>query len=451
MNNFLQQYEGGGIGSKTQLDRTRTSLLSKSEIPDYDHSESIFESDSESYPQNPKSLNCLDTSLTKKGGNEKDKTRSMGDLNDCFRAFPSTNLQMEEEFSNNRGYPISHKPARFENSFSSHIEKLDLLSNPNFPYQNSFTPPFSQNNISNKTNSIFPDSPTRGRSNSVPYQSKTQNSQTILPNSLFGSNSNLDTLLSMNQLQKNAVKPSKMGHQPLGNLFLTNCNTEQGIAADSVMNGLNNLSQFLECDNSNGSSPLRQNRFPFENYDTKGPALSQTKLEEDDMNEISPTKRIGEFSHQLKAKRLDKYQTQRQIGRGNLQYAIVDLTKNEIYMVHPVTKENFSGTIATMNEEDSLLASPFNTTPGSLLGSEMLMLGKSGEHSPSIGYLQSLIGKPSLTSAANPNSGLPSLFNTSTDHTEKTKSNSMTLVEQHFQNIRKKFGVPDLSEKPTQK
>ena len=169
------------------------------------------------------------------------------------------------------------------------------------------------------------------------------------------------------------------------------------------------------------------------------------------MNEISPTKRISEFSHQLKAKRLDKYQTQRQIGRGNLQYAIVDLTKNEIYMVHPVTKENFSGTIATMNEEDSLLASPFNTTPGSLLGSEMLMLGKSGEHSPSIGYLQSLIGKPSLTSAANPNSGLPSLFNTSTDHTEKTKSNSMTLVEQHFQNIRKKFGVPDLSEKPTQK
>lgn len=395
---FLQQYDAAGT-SGTKLDKSRGSLL-KNELQD--HSESIFESESEDDSYNHKNTGYLDKAYSKKKDTDGGKGHGYGDLNDPLRKM--SNYHMEEEYS---GRLKGSKYDPFSNLSIAHP-----------PYQSSINQQFPHSAaIKRRQSAMSTENPLQNYSkiHSNPYQSKTPNLQHAFSATQGG------------------MYP-EMGFKTTSNPLLPYSH-EHGAQDNPMLANIKNLTDLFEYDNSNADSPLKQNRFPFENYDVKGSQLQQTKLEEE-ANEMSPSKRIIGINHQFKAKRLDKYRTQHQIGRSNLQYAIVDLTKNEIYMVHPVTKENFNGVISKMNGEESMMASPFESAATNLKNPEFLMLGKSGEHSPSIGYLQSLMGKSNLMGETNSN------VNTGNQSTD-SKLGSMTQAERHFQDIRKIFAAPN--------
>ena len=418
---FLQQFEATPLGAKLEKSRSNNNMFNcKNELQD--NAESIFESDSESepYSQNHRNPNLLDKAFSKRKNSDRSKGHNYGDLNDCLRKMP--NYQMEEEYMGNQTHNNRFKLGKYD-MFSNQAERLNSMSMAHPSYQGYTSQQFPHSTaIKRRQGGMISESSPRDYNkamHSSHYQSRSANIQNIFGNAGHGNNSGM--------YQPTPIDTGYRTHEH-GN-----------IQDNSMLPNMKNLADILECENSNDSSPLKQNRFPFENYEARGVNPSLMKLEEDS-HEMSPSRRLTGINHQFKAKRLDKYRTQYQIGRTNLQYAIVDLTKNEIYMVHPVTKENFNGVISKMNGEESLNTSPFENAQNNMKNSELFMLGKSGEHSPTLGYLQSLIGKSNLIAENN------SLINTSAapsaDSHDKSKLNSMTQAEKHFQDLKKIFSQP---------
>lgn len=442
VDHFLQQYEAGG-GSKLSINDAEIGNC-KNELQE--RSESIFESDSDS-----------ETKKTRKKGNpnvnrrksaaalfeqSNRAVRSLGELNE-MKGFLSNQLAMEEEYSRNRGIGHCKNPT---------YDNLELFSNahPFCPSPSSHR--FIQNNpLAKQSSMMMIDSPTRARSSSLQslsYQLSGNNANRFLSNTLFDTlnNQNLSHVNPQNIEAKFQSLTSDIGYKVASHPLLNRTSSELAKKfhqSNQIHEPGSNLAHFLEFDENNINSPIAQTRLHFDNYDNRMSRDIQLRLDEE-LNDLSPTKKLLSMTHPLKAKRLDKSRTQNQIGQNNLQYAIVDLSKNEVYMVHPVTKDNYQGTLSKMNGDEASATNSIDNISNRLKTSELLMLGKGGDHSPSLSYLQSLINKSSFAQdSTTNNTNHQNFLDSSTDIVDKAKSGSANQVERRFQDIKQMFEKPD--------
>ena len=426
---FLQQSHTGG--SKVKREKAKRSAT-QNEIQE--NSESIFDSDTETRSI-PKSMSYLDTISSRKVENPQDRICSLAELNDCFQPSFSSHFQMEEERKEIRSLP-NIKSNNFEKNFPDLSERGNLpLNNEDitFPQPSFSVNQFDSTSRLNDQKLMIPESPGRDPSCDLSFlaQPKTENQRVSLPKFLFENNTPSSFPLRSAEYHKPTSVDVELN--TVKNPLLTNSNS---LVIDHSID-------LFGCENSNTNSGKHQDMFPFENFVSKTGNDSFTNFE--GLRAEIPTPQSRDFgtNHQFKTKKLNMSQTQGQIGGANLQYAIVDLTTKEIYVVNPVTKENFNRTLAKMNGDNLQPSFPFENAANELKYADSSFLGKNKEQqSPSESAFQALFGKSNSTSEANSSVVLPPTF----ENVEQPKLNSINLVERQFQAIRRKFGLGDNSE-----
>jgi len=105
---------------------------------------------------------------------------------------------------------------------------------------------------------------------------------------------------------------------------------------------------------------------------------------------ISPeiSKRLIDSNRFLKVRKLDRSQSQIHPGKPNIQYAIVDLTKNEIYMSQQTTEHNNGQ--PTNSGDLQIIPSPLRRK-----NQDLFVVAGGGVRSPALSYLQSIVKKQS--------------------------------------------------------
>ena len=312
------------------------------------------------------------------------------DFREDFNRLSMNSRSMDQETVGEQRVKPTYK-FTYESLFPEENMNSQAFSDRNASFQGSTRP----NSYYNEQELIIPQSPLRGRSNSVQ------------PNTLYNSVDNgfkkfVSSLLSdekepsptahyssfnsnMNSsLEKNSRYLSLNEKYKIAKDLLASLEDSPGLSRRRSVNDRNHNHAFT---NQRASEETGYS-YTARGYDQHKPiGFGENKYNlktiQEEIRSPEISKRLVDTNRFLKVRKLDKSQSQNQIRQANLQYAIVDLSKNEMYMVNPKEKA-----FSAMNSEEALMASPSRRKT-----QDLLFLGGSEVRSPGLNYLQSIVRK----------------------------------------------------------
>lgn len=412
---FLQEFEIHGntkfLNTKEKRPKNRKSDT---------HSESIFESDSDTFSRQPsgsRTYSNVDAHESAPKDQHSRAVRSLGEITDNnFKSLPTSSILMEEESTRNRTSTPIRSSYNSESSYFEPGSRAETMGyHQNFhSYQYQSTPRRAQNSYFSSQGPSFSEIP---QWDSVNYTSSNRpsargqdftgycsqqsrsftdnypNTNTMQMNYQYNNPS--DSQMIMSPTEAHQALPTNSAYSRESMSRVNDCYPSQ------VFPGIRNSAPHYFEREDNGLAPSTPKcRLSYDNYGNRAPLEPDATPRFNSGNNNFPMPKTSlSQNFPLRTKSFDKDFTEKQIARSNLQYAIVDLSTNEVYYIHPVTKENYDETLTKMKPNQEIRATSLDDTSTRLASSELLMVGKSCERSPSLSYLQSIVNRPSYLAA----------------------------------------------------